>query len=89
MPVTHLHKSLEFSDDEILRVVLNAPAYVYLLERASYHLFMQDRNYDYYGKEVQSSPFLMKPPHPGSWELVIFPTIPGTELTAEVSIQPS
>ena len=86
MPVTHLHKSLRFDEEDVLKVELNAPACVYLLEHPNYHLFMQNMDYDYYGKEVDSFPFLMKPPHPGIWELVIFPTVPGAELSAQVSI---
>lgn len=86
MPITHLHKSLHFEEHEILKVTLDGTACVYLLEHPNYHLFMQNRDYDYYGKEVDTSPFFMKPPHPGYWELVIFPTVPGSQLSAQVSI---
>ena len=86
MPVTHLHKSLEFEEHDVLKVVLDVPACVYLLEHPNYHLFMQNMDYDYYGKEVDSSPFLMRPPHPGFWDLVIFPTESGAKLSAQVSI---
>lgn len=88
MPVSHLHRSLVFGEHDILKVVLDTPACVYLLENPNYHLFMQNRDYTFHGKEVDSSPFMMKPPHAGAWDLVIFSTQPGTKLTADISIVP-
>ena len=86
MPVTHLHTSLHLTERQIVKFVLDKPATVYLLDNANYHLFMQDRPYSFHGTEVQSSPFLMTPPYPGGWELVIFSPIPGERLQAEISI---
>lgn len=86
MPVTHLHKSLHLNENQIVKLAIDGPATVYLLDNANYHLFMQDRPYTFHGREVQSSPFFMTPPHPGVWELVIFSPIPGQKLQAEISI---
>ena len=86
MPVTHLHRSLHLSEKDAIRLELDTPLNVYLLDNANYHLFMQDRPYTYHGAEVDSSPFLMNPPHAGRWELVIFSKIPGEKLHADISI---
>ena len=86
MPVTHLHRSLQLNENEVIKVILDIPANVYLLEGANYHLFMQDRPYDFHGAEVEKFPFLMSPPHPGKGELVIFSSTPGVKVSAEISI---
>jgi hypothetical protein len=86
MPITHLHKSLQLDENEIVKLVLDGPATVYLLDSSNYFLFMQDRPYEFHGTEVASSPFLMTPPHPGPWELVIFTSTPGKSVHAEISI---
>lgn len=86
MPVTHLHRSLQLNKNQVIKLVLDTPANVYLLEGNNYHLFMQDRPYDSHGAEVEKSPFLMSPPRPGKWELVIFSSIPGAKVKAEISI---
>lgn len=86
MPVTHLHRSLNLSEKELIKLELDTPLTVYLLDNANYHLFMQDRPYSYHGAEVDSSPFLMNPPHAGRWELVIFSKTLGEKLQADISI---
>ncbi len=86
MPVTHLHRSLQLNENEIIKLVLDSPANVYLLEGANYHRFVQDRPYDFHGTEIRTSPFLMSPPHPGKWELVIFSSTPGLKVNALISI---
>ncbi|MBN1685703.1 MAG: DUF1883 domain-containing protein [Spirochaetales bacterium] len=86
MPVTHLHKSLHLNEKQIVKLVLDKPAIVYLLDNPNYHLFIQDRPYESHGGLVQSFPFLMNPPHPGTWELVIFSSTPGETVRAEISV---
>jgi len=86
MPVTHLHRTLQLSETDVIKLVLDTPANVYLLEGANYHLFMQDRPFDYHGTEVEEFPFIMSPPHAGKWELVIFSSTPGVKINAEISI---
>ena len=86
MPITHIHKSLHLKENEIIRLVLDVPANVYLLEGSNYHLFVQDRPYEFHGAEIETFPFLMSPPHPGKWELVIFSSTPGEKVNAEISI---
>jgi hypothetical protein len=86
MPITHLHRSLQLNENEVIKLVLDTPANVFLLEGANYHLFMQDRPYESHGTEVETFPFIMSPPHPGKWELVIFSSTPGVKVAAEISI---
>ena len=86
MPLTHLHISLQLNENEAVKLELDTPVTVYLLDNTNYHLFMQDRPYTYHGTEVESSPFLMNPPYPGSWELVIFSSTPGAKINADISI---
>jgi hypothetical protein len=86
MPITHLHRSLELSETEVIKIVLDKPANVYLLEGTNYHLFMQDRPFDFHGTEVNNFPFLMSPPHPGRWDLVIFSSTAGVKVAADISI---
>ena len=86
MPVTHLHRSLQLDEGKCIKLKLDTPVNVYLLDNVNYHLFMQDRPYSFHGGEVTSSPFLMNPPYPGTWELAIFSNTPGERLTAEISI---
>jgi hypothetical protein len=86
MPVIHLHRSLQLHEGKCIKLKLDTPANVYLLDNANYHLFMQDRPYTFHGTQVNSSPFLMNPPYPGAWELVVFSNTPGETLTVDVSI---
>jgi len=86
MPLTHLHKSLNLGENEIVKLELDAPATAYLLDGDNYHLFMQNRPYRSHGTEITSSPFLMSPPHAGAWDLVIFTKVPGVPLHAGISV---
>ena len=86
MPLTHIHKALQISENQLLRVDSDQAVKVYLLDHTNYLMFIQDRPYEFCGKQVSDFPFLMKPPHQGSWDLVIIPQVPGTKVHTQIAV---
>ncbi|HKI31310.1 MAG TPA: DUF1883 domain-containing protein [Gemmataceae bacterium] len=68
----HLHKEFDLGEGDAVEVTLagNA-ANVQLLDAANYQNYLQGKPYHYYGGYARTSPYLIRPPRPGQWHLVV------------------
>ncbi len=82
----HLHKILNLTKEDVIKITLNHPANVFLMDEENYSKYIKEYNYDYFGTLAEESPFLMAPPAPGLWHLVIFRVDPVEDLTINVEI---
>jgi hypothetical protein len=69
-----------------VQVTVNTAAYVYLLDQENYILYQAEQEFEYYGDRVSSSPYRIRPPFAGIWNLVIEQADPSVPLTAGVQI---
>lgn len=69
--VNFLHSDLHLGPDEIVVVTLDSQANVLLLDDINFLHYQRGENYTYYGGLAKVSPLHLKPPHPGSWHVVI------------------
>jgi hypothetical protein len=84
--MNHLHKYLTLSQNDMLKIHLSNPAQVMLLDDKNYSLYKDEMEYDYYGKLVKRSPFIIKAPHVGDWHLVIEQADSRQDLSVNVQI---
>jgi hypothetical protein len=67
----HLHKTLNLEEGDELRVGLTAAANVYLIDEPNYALYLDDREFEYYGGTARQSPYRIQAPGSGTWHLVV------------------
>jgi hypothetical protein len=84
--MNHLHKQLELTELDVLKVHLTNPAQVMLMDDENYERYRAEQEYDYYGSLVKRSPFAMRAPHSGSWHLVIEQADPARDVAVNVQI---
>jgi len=56
---------------DLIRIKLNIPANVRLLDPDNYEKYANGQSHNYHGGHATKSPVTLKPPHPGHWYLVI------------------
>jgi hypothetical protein len=66
-----LHKKLDLKVDDIVEVALDSAANVQLLDQNNYEKYRNQQTYRYLGGYAAKSPFHIRPPHSGTWHLVI------------------
>ncbi len=84
--MNHLHKYLSLTEADMLKIHLTNPAHVMLLDDKNYALYKDEQEYDFYGKLVKRSPFAIRVPHAGSWNLVIEQADSKQDLSVNVQI---
>ena len=82
----HLHKIINFDQRDTIKIVLNGKAFVAFMDDENYERYIGDFEYEYFGKEVEESPFLMAPPSEGRWHLVIEQTDIPSDMEVQVQI---
>ena len=86
MAVKHLHKVLNLTTEDELRIGLTAVAHVYLLDDENYQLYLDEQEFEYYGETAHRSPCRLKAPWAGVWHLAIEPADPADSLNVAVEI---
>ena len=66
-----LHYDLQLSTDDIVEVTIDKQANVRLLDDANFSRYQRGEQHSYYGGAAKVSPIRLRPPHAGSWHLVI------------------
>jgi hypothetical protein len=82
----HLHRYLELNGHDSIMLHFNSPAYVYLMDDTNYRLYLDEKEYEYYGDLVQKTPFRVRAPGAGRWHLVIEQKNPAHTLSVTVQI---
>lgn len=82
----HLHKAIELTTSDELKIGLTAPAHVYLLDDDNYSLYLDEQEFEYYGDTVHQSPYRLRAPQSGVWHLVIEQADPADSLNVAVEI---
>ena len=66
-----LHKVLNLAAGDEVKVILNHPANVQLLDPENYELYRAGHRYTYHGGHFTESPAFITPPSPGEWHLTV------------------
>jgi hypothetical protein len=85
--MVHLHKALNVNEKDIIAVKLSGDAFVMLMDDGNYNLYLNDRECEYYGREVKRSPYRLRAPFPGRWHLVIQQSDPAQPLDVSIRIE--
>ncbi len=86
MAAKHLHKTLNLTTEDEIRIGLTAAAHVYLLDEENYGLYLDEQEFEYYGETVHRSPYRIKAPRAGVWHLVVEQADPEDSLNVAVEI---
>jgi len=82
----HLHKIINFDPGDTIKIELKGSAIVSFMDDENYERYIGDFEYDFFGKEISESPFIMAPPSEGRWHLVIEQTDIPKEMEVHVQI---
>ena len=82
----HLHKVVVLEKNDILKFQLDSNAMVSLMDAENYVNYCEGLDYDFYGTNVNSSPFHMTAPYPGHWHIVVEQEDPKKDLLANIQI---
>lgn len=66
-----LHYSITAGPTNIVKVTLDSWANVLLLDDNNFNKYRRGERYQYYGGHVANSPYSIRPPHHGHWNVVI------------------
>ena len=66
-----LHYDFTLSSGDVVEVTLDKQANVRLLDDINFSHYKRGERHTYYGGQALKSPAILKPPHPGHWNLVI------------------
>lgn len=69
--MNYIHRVLDVGPDQAVEVTLDNPANVQLLDEANFDAYRAGRFYHYHGGHATSPVYLIRPPRPGRWHLVI------------------
>ena len=69
--MNYLHYDLQAGPSDLIEVTLDRAANVMLLSTSDYSSYRAGRSFRYHGGHVSSSPYRIRPPHQGSWHVVI------------------
>jgi len=82
----HLHKVIRLNMSDTLQVGLTAAAHVMLMDENNYRAYVDEEDFEYYGREVKRTPYRTRPPAAGTWHLVIEQIDTEAPLSASVQI---
>jgi hypothetical protein len=84
--MNYLYKEFIGGPEKIVKIILDGWANVMLLDDINYNYYKQGFNFKYYGGKVTNSPYHIRPPQYGHWNVVIDRGgIPGT-VSASINI---
>ncbi len=66
-----LHYNFHLGANDIVEIVLDKQANVLLLDDLNFGKYKRGEKYTYHGGFVKSSPYRLRPPHVGHWNVVI------------------
>lgn len=66
-----IHQVLDVRPAEVVEVTLDGPANVQLLDDVNYDRYRAGREYHYHVGYATAPTYLIRPPRPGRWHLVI------------------
>lgn len=66
-----LHYSINAGPTKMVQVTLDSWANVLLLDDNNFDRYRRGERYQYYGGYVDTSPYQIRPPHYGHWNVVI------------------
>lgn len=69
--MNYLHYDLQAGPSDLVEVSLDRAANVMLLSTSDYNSYRAGRSFRYHGGHVSRSPYRIRPPHQGSWHVVI------------------
>ncbi|WP_158808351.1 DUF1883 domain-containing protein [Beijerinckia sp. L45] len=69
--MNYLHYDLSLGSEEFVEVTLDKQANVKLLDEANFRSYKNGGRHSYYGGLVKKSPFVLAPPRPGKWHLIV------------------
>jgi hypothetical protein len=69
--MNYVHQALDVGPDEVVEVTLDNLAHVRLLDETNYEHYRSGREYHYHGGYATTTIYLIRPPCPGRWHLVI------------------
>jgi len=69
--VNYLHYDFQAGPSDVVEVTLDQAANVMLLSTSDYSSYQAGRSFNYHGGYVTRSPYVIRPPHQGSWHVVI------------------
>lgn len=69
--MNYLHYDLQAGPSDLVEVTLDRAANVMLLTPSDYDAYRTGRTFHYHGGHVTQSPYRIRPPHQGSWYVVI------------------
>ena len=69
--MNYLQYDLQLAPSDVVEVTLDRAANVMLLTPSGYDAYRGGRSYRYHGGHVTQSPYRVRPPHAGSWHLVV------------------
>lgn len=67
----HLHSYIQFKEDGGVKLNSTSPAYVFFLDEKAYQLYLQNKDFEYYGGEFDQFPVTAPAPSADKWHLVI------------------
>lgn len=66
-----LHYNFNLGTNDVVEVVLNKQANVFLVDDINFNKYKRGENYTYYGGHAKTSPIRLRPPRAGHWNAVI------------------
>jgi hypothetical protein len=66
-----LHQELDLGPEDVVEVILDHPANVQLLDSMNFNHYRDGLAYRYHGGYATTSPYQIRPPHPGRWHLTV------------------
>lgn len=87
--IQHLHKEVRLTSEDVIIVHSSTPALVFFTNDENYSLYLEDKDFDYFGEESKHFPFRIRAPRPGKWHLVIETIPPGQAAQIHLQIEKS
>jgi hypothetical protein len=70
--MNYLHYTVTLGSADAVRVTLTGnAANVLVMDDSNFENYKRDQAYRYYGGYYTQSPAVIKPPHPGKWNVVV------------------
>ncbi len=83
----HLNHEYDLGSEDVVRITIDHPANVMLMDAANYRLYLSGRSFRYRGGHAKGSPVFLSPPSAGHWHVVVdLGGLPGT-VRAGVAIE--
>jgi hypothetical protein len=84
--MNYLYKEFTGGPERIVKVILDGWANVLLLDDVNYNNYRLGLKFKYYGGKIEKSPYHIRPPFNGHWNVVVERAgIPGT-ISASINI---